>query len=136
MIVLGSNCTVLRRTGLRVKVNGFASAIGSLNDVPVVDAVLVYVDEYTNEEYFLVVYNALYVPTMRHHLFPPFLMREAGLVVNEVPKIQSPDPNEDTHSIYDPETELRIHLKLNGVFSYFDCRAMTKNEMRNWKDRA
>ena len=135
MVVLGKNCTVVRRTGLRVKVNGFASAIGSLNDVPVVDAVLVYVDEYTKEEYFMVVYNALYVPTMRHHLFPPFLMREAGLVVNEVPKIQSPDPDENTHSIYDPESKLRIPLKLNGIFSYFDCRGMTRNEMRNWKQR-
>ena len=26
--------------------------------------------------------NALYVPSMPHNLIPPFIMREAGIVVN------------------------------------------------------
>jgi hypothetical protein len=38
--------------------------------------------------YLLIVRNALHVPSMQHNLIPPFIMREAGLVVNDVPKMQ------------------------------------------------
>jgi hypothetical protein len=87
MVCLGSHCTVIRRTGKFVRVNAFASAVGSLNDVPLVDAVVVYEDN-DGERYLLVFYNALFIPSMKHHLIPPFILREAGLRVNEVPKIQ------------------------------------------------
>jgi hypothetical protein len=40
---------------------------------------------YTNKTYILVAHNALYVPTMDHNLIPPFILREAGLIVNETP---------------------------------------------------
>ena len=133
MVCLGSHCTVIRRTGKFVRVNAFASAVGSLNDVPLVDAAVVYEDN-NGERYLLVFYNALFIPSMKHHLIPPFILREAGLRVNEVPKIQSPDPGEETHSIYSPEWGLRIHLGLHGIFSYFSCRGMTRDEMRNWSD--
>jgi hypothetical protein len=45
MVCLGSHCTVIRRTGKFVRVNAFASAVGSLYDVPLVDAVIVYVSQ-------------------------------------------------------------------------------------------
>lgn len=116
-----------------MKVNGFSDAVGSLNDVSLVDAVIVYVD---NEGclFLLVMYNALYIPSMDHHLIPPFILREAGLKVDETPKIQSDDPGEDVHSIRDPGSGLHIHLKLRGMFSYFDCRAMSEDGMLNWRD--
>eukprot|EP00985_Skeletonema_marinoi_P022137 scaffold13946_cov224-Skeletonema_marinoi.AAC.1 len=54
MICLGKHCTVLRRTGRTVRVNAFADSVGSLNNIPVVDAVVVFDDPYGNEEsYFL-----------------------------------------------------------------------------------
>ncbi len=72
---------------------------------------------------------------MSHHLIPPFILREAGLKVNDVPKIQSPDPNEETHTIRHSDTGMRIQLQLNGIFSYFACRrALSSEEMRNWRD--
>eukprot|EP00973_Karenia_brevis_P067467 9385002-Karenia_brevis.AAC.1 len=40
MICLGKHCTVLRRTGRTVRVNAFADSVGSLNNIPVVDAVV------------------------------------------------------------------------------------------------
>ena len=135
MVCLGKHCTVLRYTGKTVKVNAFASEVGSLNNIPVVDAVVVYEDQYDNGMlYLLVVYNALYIPSMSHHLIPPFILREAGLMVSDVPKIQSPNPTASTHSIYDARTELRIHLQLNGIFSYFKCRAMAPDELQRWNE--
>lgn len=57
-------------------------------------------------------------------------MREAGLVVNDKAKIYcNPASNED-HSIIDPEGTLCISLRLDGVFSYFDTRKPTKEDLR------
>jgi hypothetical protein len=133
MVVIGPASTVIRRTGMSVNVKPFTNEVGSLSSVPLVDAVIVY-EVPGGETYFLVVYNALYVPSMDHHLIPPFLLREAGLIVNEVPKIQSQDPTEETHSIFDAESGLRIPLQLHGIFSCFKCRGMTREEMENWRD--
>ena len=133
MVCLGKHCTVIRRTGQNVRVNAFASAVGSLKQVPLVDAAIVYEDN-NSQQYLLVFYNALYIPSMENHLIPPFILREAGLRVDETPKIQSTDPGEKTHTIYDPGTGLRIHLGLHGIFSYFSCRAMTNDEMRRWSE--
>jgi hypothetical protein len=47
------------------------------------------------------------------------MMREAGIQVNDIPKIQVEDPGVDDHSIYFPEQKFWIHLTLWGVFSYF-----------------
>ncbi len=98
-----------------MRVNAFASAVGSLKQVPLVDAAIVYEDN-NSQQYLLVFYNALYIPSMENHLIPPFILREAGLRVDETPKIQSTDPGEKTHTIYDPGTGLRIHLGLHGIF--------------------
>jgi hypothetical protein len=43
----------------------------------------------------------------------------AGLQVDETPKHQLASPTVDNHAIYDSETGMRIHLKLNGIFSFF-----------------
>ena len=42
MVVLGKQCTVIRRTGKVVNVNAFASEVGSLKQVPIVDAAIVF----------------------------------------------------------------------------------------------
>ena len=41
MVCLGKHCTVIRRTGQNVRVNAVASAVGSLKQVPLVDAAIV-----------------------------------------------------------------------------------------------
>jgi hypothetical protein len=51
------------------------------------------------------------------------MMREAGLIVDETPKIQmAGDATIENHSIFDLVTNVHIHLKLNGIFSYFMTR--------------
>ena len=72
--------------------------------------------------YLLVVQNALYIESMTHNLIPPFIMREAGLVVNDTCRIHSPSVEENTHTIHNPKTGLVINLQLEGIFSIFDTR--------------
>ena len=80
----------------------------------------------------MVFQNALHVPAMEHHLVPPFIMREAGIVVNEAPKIQVDNPSIDEHSVYFPNDSSHIPLSLWGIFLYFPCRSSLElNECNN-----
>ena len=65
----------------------------------------------------MVVRNALCVPTMDINLIPTFTLREAGLVLNDTPKIHCDDPSVEDHSLFDEETGPRIPFTLNGTFS-------------------
>lgn len=69
----------------------------------------------------LLICYAIYIPAKHHNLIPPFIMREAGIIVNDVPKIHVDDPTDDDHVITFPETGFWILLKLVGIFSYFPC---------------
>ena len=81
--------------------------------------------------YPLVMRNALLIPTMDHNPSPPFLLREAGLYVDETPKHQIALPVIDNHAIVDSETGMRIHLSLNGIFSCFPRCALTLEEIKD-----
>jgi hypothetical protein len=37
----------------------------------------------------------LYVPSLDHNLLPPFMMREAGVIVKDTPKIELDEPSEE-----------------------------------------
>ena len=45
-------------------------------------------EQFTGISYLLVARNALYVPSMEHHLIPPFIMEEGGVKVKPTPKFQ------------------------------------------------
>ena len=46
-------------------------------------------------------------------------MREAGMKVNEIPRIYLNNPDVEGHSIFFAEKKFIIPLSLKGVFSYF-----------------
>ena len=69
------------------------------------------------EDIYLLVMTSLLIHSMDHNLIPPFLIREAGLLLDETPKHQLEHPTIDNHAIVDPVTGMRIHLSLNGIFS-------------------
>eukprot|EP00957_Ditylum_brightwellii_P126737 9659939-Ditylum_brightwellii.AAC.1 len=56
---------------------------------------------------------------MDHNLIPPFMLRKAGITVNEKPKIHKENPTVDDHGITFPISGLRKLMGLWGVFSYF-----------------
>jgi len=76
-------------------------------------------DPYSLETYLLMMRNVLLISSMDHNLLPPFLVREASLFLDKTPKFQSTEVSLENHTIYDEVTGLRIHLQLNGTFSYF-----------------
>ena len=68
---------------------------------------------------------------MKNNLLPPFILRQAGIKLNDTPKIQVDDPTIEEHSLLFPETGFRIPLSLWGTFSYFSTCKPTATHMQD-----
>ena len=100
-----------------------------MSRVPIVDAVLEYDCPIYGKITLLVARNTLFVQSMNHNLIPPFILREAGLKVEEKAKIHLEEPTKDNHSIYSSEINLRISLHLVGIFLVFKTRNLENKEI-------
>jgi hypothetical protein len=116
MPVVGSGAHVLLDHNKTCEVSPYSTDYEPM-EVPLVDSTVRYDSD--GRVYILLIRNALYVPSLDHNLLPPFMMREAGVIVKDTPKIQLDDSSEEDHAITFPETGFRIALSLWGVFSYF-----------------
>ena len=73
--------TIIAVSEHSAEVSAYSEDVGKLFKVPIVDAVLTHECPRSQSQCLLVLRNALYVPSMKHHLIPPFIMREAGVTV-------------------------------------------------------
>ena len=87
MAVVGTNCLIVEDTGKTTKVKPFIPEYNDLEAVPIVDVGVKWTCPYDEKDYKILITNALYAPSMNMNLILPFLMREAGLIVNDIPKI-------------------------------------------------
>ena len=101
MVVVGNQEFLFSHSGQYANVQAFAEEVKSLPEVTIVDAVISYDFPHSGETYLLVARNALCVPSMDHNLVPPFILREAGLILNDKPKIHYEDPSVEDHSFMD-----------------------------------
>ena len=131
MVVLGRNCFVFEWFGQTCSVKPFSDDLGNVNNVPIVDAAIAYDCPYRHETYILLVRNALYMPSLEDNLIPPFILREGGVIVNDTAKIHADDPSIDDHCIQFQDSDLRIPLRLNGIFSFFHSRKPTDEELHS-----
>jgi hypothetical protein len=129
MAVAGTNCTIVAKSGNYADVTPFLEDLPMMKLVEIVDAMMAYDDPISHTTYLLIMRNALSIPSMGHNLIPLFLMRKAGLALDEAPKFQLDMPMIDNHAIVDGVTGMRIHFKLNGIFSYFTMRNLIQEEM-------
>jgi hypothetical protein len=86
MAVVGSDCTVIARSGHHVTVIPFSSNLPTMDMVKIGDVAIVYNDPISLQTYLLVMRNALLIPTIDHNLIPPFLIQLDSLQVDETPK--------------------------------------------------
>ena len=131
--VVGKYCKILELTGKTVKVSGFTSDLGQPLEVPVVNAAVAYDCIYTGMTYILVIYNALYFRNMEVNLIPPFMMRLAGLQVDECPKFLAIKPTVETHSLYFPAEDLRFPFQIEGIVSYLPTRKPDDEEIEKYR---
>jgi hypothetical protein len=133
MAVVGRNAYIISDTGRIADVNPFRPDYDSMQMLIMYAAIWCYCP-CSGQMCMLALRNALFVPSMRNNLTPPFVMREAGMRVNDTPKIQLDDPTEKDHSTFFPETGLRTPLSLWGMFSYFVTSKPTAEEMMETED--
>ncbi len=133
MPVVGRHAYILAETGKSVDVSPFTPDYKPLV-AKLVDAAVLYENPYDGKEYILVIQNAIHVPSMMNNLVPPFMLREAGISVNDVPKIHVEDPSEDDHAITFRESGFRIPLALWGTFSYFPTSKPTTEMLQEPPD--
>ena len=93
MPVLRRHTFILNDTGQTVEVNPFTPQYKSMT-ARLVDGALMYDCPYSGKSYILVVQNAIHVPSMENNLIPPFMMREARIIINEKAKIHTDDPKD------------------------------------------
>ena len=87
-------------------------------------------DSPLGETFILVIPQALYLGEhISYSLLCPNQLRYNGIIVDDVPRHLAPDPNQATHSIYDPVTNLRIPLEMKGVISLFHTRRPSASEI-------
>ena len=133
MAVVGRDCMIIAKSGHHANVTPFSEDLPVIEKVEIGDVAVAYGNLYLLETYLLVKRNVLLIPLMDHNLLPPFLVREASLFLDETPKFQSTEVWLENHTIYDEVTGLRIHLQLNGTFSYFVTQSLTLEEQENWE---
>ena len=129
--VLGRGAVVVRKTDRTILVKGFSDEIGRPISVPVVDGVIAYECEYTGNTKLLMIRNALHLLSMNNHLIPPFMMRLAGLKVNECAKFLADDLTISHYFIYFPKEDVRIPLQLTGITSYLPTRKSNSEDLNN-----
>ena len=56
-------------------------------------------------------------------------MRAGGVIVNDIPKIQCTNPSINDHCIRFKDHELRIHLQLHRIFSFFHVHMPLVHEL-------
>ena len=89
---------------------------------------------FSGEIKILIIRRGLHVPSMTHNLFPPFMLRETGIIVNEVPKIHVSSPAEEHHAIIFHVTNSEIALLLHGTFAYFPTSKPSIKELEEPED--
>ena len=129
MSVIGMNVYILSTIGETVDVAPFTPDYKPIS-VELVDAALKYECPYSGDIMILIIRRGLHVPSMTHNLLLPFMLREAGITINEVPKIHVPSPpTEHHHAITFQETNFQIPLSLHGTFSYFLTNKLSIKEL-------
>ena len=133
MAVVGTHSTIISDTARIANVSPYTPDYKSMQ-VKIVDAVVKYECPYTGQDYALIIWNALHVPSMANNIIPPFMLREAGIKVNDTPKIHCDNPTVRDPAIKFPETGFKIPLLLWGVFSYFPTSKPTEEFLQETEE--
>jgi hypothetical protein len=130
---VGPQCRVISVSDTICEVHPYHPDYPAIEEVPIVQAATAYDDPETGITYILIINQALWVPHLSTTLLNPNQMRANGIIVDDIPRHLAPDPKAATHSIYVPEQDLRIPLKLKGIISGMHTRYPSVQEVETCK---
>ena len=96
--------------------------------VDVVDSEIAYECEFTGKVLIMIIRNGLHLKEMKHNLISTFIMRLAGLGVNEQPKLMTRKPTTKHHSFYFEENNIRLPLAIKCIISFLPTRKPNQEE--------
>jgi hypothetical protein len=132
--VTGANCVAIEETHQTVDMSGFSDSLDTLRSVPIMSAAMAYDDPADGTTYILILGQAIYMgDKMQHSLICPNQLRARGLIVEDCLQLLSPRDRPSSHSIYEPDEDIRLPLSLKGVTSYFTTRTPTTYEIKTCK---
>jgi len=132
--VAGANCVVIEEMHQTVDVSGFSDTLDTLRNVPIVTAATAYDNPADGTTYILILGQAIYMgDKMQYSLICPNQLRARGLIVEDCPQHLSPRNRPSSHSIYEPNEDIRLPLSLKGVTLYFTTRTPTTYEIETCK---
>jgi len=116
--VAGCNFILLESPIRHVDVHGYSPELQPLQLIPIGSAATAWVSPVDGQTYLLILHECIFLgDRLPHSLLCPNQLRANGLIVNDVP-VQF--DKKSTHSILDPQTDVRIPLFLKHAISYFD----------------
>ena len=129
---VGMNALIIYDYDRPVTVYGYDKTLGA-QTYRTVSAVVLYRDPTTGTRYFLVIHQAIEIPTMTHNLLCPMQCRVNGVTINECPKFLLDSPDRRSHAIIvtdpDDNSDLILPLFLKGVTSFLPVQ---KPSIRDW----
>jgi Fe-S-cluster containining protein len=129
----GRNSYIVSKSSQKVSVAGFHPDMKEVTNVEIVTAAVAYDCPDTFVTHILIFPQSLYFPQMDHNLLCPDQMREAGIIVNDIPllRIEPKHRTTEHHSIIDHSYNLHIPLKYDKPISYFICRKPSIDEIHD-----
>jgi hypothetical protein len=115
--VAGSTCKVLEYTNKLCDVSPFPEDYKPMKSIPAAKVATAYDHPLSGETVILVFREVLYLgDKLDHSLICPNQAQYDGVVVDDIPRHLSHD-KASTHSLYFPEEDVRLPLKLRGIIS-------------------
>ena len=113
----GATAAIIEYTGKTCYVSSFSKEYSAMQNILIIKAATAYDDDDTGEMLILIMGQALYLgDRMENSLLCPNQMRANGIVVDDVLMHLAPN-GQSTHSIHDPDEEVRLPLQLHGCLS-------------------
>lgn len=130
---IGRNALVTHIHERKVNVSPYDPALGSVNDLDVVNAAVAYDCPATGDVIIFNINQAIHINTMSNTLLCVMQVRMNYINVFECPKFLIDNPTFTNHTLVIPPSdndgeETVVPLLLHGVTSYFDTRKPTIQE--------
>ena len=127
---VGINARILMDTGRKINVFPFLDELGSISEVPIVQAAIA-IDSLNGLSTVILIFNqCLYFPKMEYNLLCPNQLRMNGVHIYDTPRQFDKRPHALSHTIFFADENFALPLEMNGVVSYFKSRRPSEDEVR------
>jgi hypothetical protein len=125
--VAGANTILISDSQKSVTVRPFSGEYLAMTNIPIGTVATAYTVPDDGRVVILIINQALYFgDRLKNTLLTPNQMRDYGIEVDDAPRQYVAGSQ---HSLYVPDSNLRIPLQLRGIFSFLESRKPTQQEM-------